>query len=470
MDSTYLNRLIDLAISPYALIGLVAIIIIVQNRSPKLFWLSFSLFCFAATLGKFQTSLLFEPPALIFPLQQLRDAGRPLTYALLGLLVLLVPKTTGDQLSRIPPAFKYLIVVQVAIVVKTLLFGSMGFALSTIIVQVLLWTVMIKGVTGLLQFNGNFQLAAQSVALTGVIFIVVNALQASINPYPITFLNNQFLGTTNNPQLAALVLVATIPAFLFLIEHESNWFPSKLFWISFICLTIVALFLTGSRTGAIVALVSILFFFRQKAGFMVRTGLILGVVFMFLYWGFGSSWAGLESTRLVALNRYLFPADTRTNVWNVLVDRFFAYPIFGEPIQNGRIGVGENSWLTAGATLGLVGLVPLLLFGLECLKLLISLVRLASQVPRYFFHCSLVISGLVSLLVGSFSEAFLLGNLTFPLFALLVYIALGDYLVNVVQRQEADDVIPLVSRRVWAKYSNPRFSPSPSRYSGQAEK
>jgi hypothetical protein len=44
-------------------------------------------------------------------------------------------------------------------------------------------------------------------------------------------------------------------------------------------------------------------------------------------------------------------------------------------------------------------------------------------------------AGLLSLLVGGVSEAYLLGNLTFSLLAVFLYLVLGNYLIEFAHRE-----------------------------------
>jgi hypothetical protein len=44
-------------------------------------------------------------------------------------------------------------------------------------------------------------------------------------------------------------------------------------------------------------------------------------------------------------------------------------------------------------------------------------------------------AGLLSLLVGGISEAYLLGNLTFSILAVFLYLVLGNYLIEFAKRE-----------------------------------
>jgi hypothetical protein len=174
-----------------------------------------------------------------------------------------------------------------------------------------------------------------------------------------------------------------------------------------------------------------LFFYRQRAGNLLRLGIFVGVVLAVISPFLSQDGSGWGASYTAATDKFLSGTNTREGVWLALWNQFINYPLFGVPLQGERLGYGESSWLAAGANLGLLGFLPLVMFGLECLKMILQLNKLTHKNPIYFLQSSTVIAGLASLLVGSFSEAFLLGNLTFSLLALLMYLSLGKYLIEV---------------------------------------
>ena len=127
--------------------------------------------------------------------------------------------------------------------------------------------------------------------------------------------------------------------------------------------------------------------------------------------------------------------DTRSGVWNGYWSSFLENPIFGAPLEGDRLRFGESSWLGVLGSLGIVGALPMFMFGWTSLQMIFNLDRLAKRRPEYYQKCSTVMAGLLSLLVGGISEAYLLGNLTFSILAVLLYLVLGNYLLEVAQRE-----------------------------------
>jgi hypothetical protein len=203
--------------------------------------------------------------------------------------------------------------------------------------------------------------------------------------------------------------------------------------MAFLGLIVFGLIWTGSRTGTLSAIVAILLFYRYRGGqflhWVLMFAIILVIIFSFMpndlgLFDLGSSLDKLSSQR-----------NSREDVWEAQWRAFMNYPIFGQPFTGDRLRYGENSWLAAGAALGLLGFVPLVLFGLESVKMIRRLDRFAIKCPDYYMHCSVVIAGLVSLLLGSVTEAYLLANITFSLLAILLYQAMGTYLLEFERRE-----------------------------------
>ncbi|NEO67762.1 MAG: O-antigen ligase family protein [Moorea sp. SIO4G2] len=275
--------------------------------------------------------------------------------------------------------------------------------------------------------------------MASVIFIVLNGYQGAVNLYAITFISGRLSGTTANPQQAAIFLASGVPCLMFLFESYKKWDWIKAMLVGCLVLTALALFLTGSRTGILTALVTLMMFYRTNGGAMVRLGLFASVVLVvtlpFLIQD-GTLLGANYDINMVA-DRFTSGENTRADVWSGMWRAFSNNPLFGAPLQGDRLGYGENSWLAAGAALGLMGFIPLVLFTLECLKMMLDLNGLSKRHPKYFLHCSTVIAALASLLIGSVFEAFLLGNLSSFVLTLLIYLSLGQYLMEVEKREQA---------------------------------
>jgi O-Antigen ligase len=433
MGSNFINQLADIIASPLGLVGIIIGLVIVYQagRSRRFAWFLFTLCCFSASLGKFQNEFIKQAPPLVFPLEQLRNMGRPLTIIFLGLLLVLgLQKKYGWRSKLLASPIKYLVLVQGLIFFKTLVYGSIGFAFLAFLTFATVILMFRFGPSQWLQDEQNFRLGVWSLTMVGVIFIIANGYQAVFNTYPIMFIQGRFSGTTGNPQQAAALLATTVPCFMFFIESRGQSSRVKLCWIIGLVVVMLGLFLTGSRTGVIMGVVSILFFYRQRGGSLISVGMFAAVILAIILPLISQDGVILGSNQTVLTDRFTSINDSRSSVWSAMWNAFINNPFFGVPLRGDRLGYGENSWLAAGANLGLLGFIPLVIFGLDCIKIIFSLNELEKRQPAYSIQCSTVIAGLISLLVGSFFEAFLLGNLTAFLMAILMYLSLGNYLIQ----------------------------------------
>lgn len=437
MNKSFINQLIEFLSTPYGII-LVAVGLLMMakaSRDRPTGWLLFSICCFASSLNKFRDEWIREPPPLLFPLQQIRAFGRPLAIVMLILLVLLAFQTQSNwRRWIIPPAIKYLAYVQFVIFAKTILYGDQEFAIISAMTFGGIIFMLQRGPGRWLNNDANFHLAVKSIAVAGLIFVVVNTYQYVLNPYAVTFTQGRFLGTTGNPQHAGVLLAATIPCLMFLIQNIPNWNFPKIFWSAILVVTMYFLLLSGSRTGILMSVVSILFFLRNNGGAWFKVILFLAltaaIVVPFLQpENLSASSTGIGTN---VSDRFTSTTNTREGVWVGMLNTFMENILFGSPLAQGsRLGYGENSWLSVGAALGLVGFIPMMMMGWESLKMIWQLNQLANRNSYYFFQSSAVIAGLGSLLVGSCFEAFLLGNITFSLLAFLTYLMMGGYLLEV---------------------------------------
>ncbi|MFM2063172.1 MAG: hypothetical protein RLZZ507_2842 [Cyanobacteriota bacterium] len=435
----FVSKLIDFITTPLGLmlIGVGLFIIIQANQKhPRLCWFLVALFGFTASLNKFTNEFITEAPALVFPLQQIRELGRPLTIVFLGLLIVIALKAKNIWRKKIiPQPILYIVLVQCVIFWKILAYGDLGFAILSAATFGALVLMVILGPSRWLQNDQNFQLGVWAIAMVGVIFGIANIYQATRDLYAITFLHGWFLGTTGNPHHAAVLITATLPCFLFLFFQNQKNLWLKGLWGAFLGLAVFGLLMTASRTGAIMAVVSILIFFRYRGGKFLRIALIFAVIAALFMPELGPTDADTSGILSKTWNKWDdLDSNTRAGVWNAYWGRFIEYPLFGAPLQGDRLRFGESSWLGVLGSMGLVGAFPMLMFAWTSIKMIFKLERLSTISPDYYLKCSVVMSGLLSLLVGGISEAYLLGNLTFSILAVFLYLVLGNYIIEAAQR------------------------------------
>lgn len=442
MGSSFLQQIIALLASPLGVVAAIGgfSLVLFASRSKEAAWWLLALCFFASSLSKFGDQFVTNPPALVFPLQQIREYGRPLTLLLLSMILLvgLQQESKRWRLQLIPWPIRYLLIVQTVIFLKTLFFGSLLFALLTFVTIAGVILAIRLGPSQWLQTPKDFHLGARAIALVGVLFLAVNGYQAIFDIYPITFVHGRFLGTTGNPQHAALLLASIIPCLLYLTEHNSSqsgiWF---FFWQTVLFLTLLMLLLTGSRTGFLMLLSTILLFYYNHTVRLFRLAIFI-VVSVGLVWLMLGSTQFAESIINPMFERLNNTDNTRSYVWQALWRSFTANPVFGAPLRGDRLlGYGESSWLGTAAALGLVGLIPLALVGFSTARMIGRLFILSRRRDVYSYQNSTVVAGLVAILIGSIFEASLLGNLSFSVLALFLYLVLGQFLLELQDGMDA---------------------------------
>ena len=372
-------------------------------------WLILGIFCFAASLGKPPYEEFIPVPPLASPLEQMRDLGRPISLGLLACLLYFTGKTSQRFSPKsVPKSLQYLWLVQLVVALKNMIYGDAELAIILLVAYTLFIYVMVNGVAKWIRRDG-FDSANSCLIIAIAIFSIANLYQVAQNSYPLAVLNGQFNGTSNNPQMAALTLISAVPCLMFQIEKKSSVFWEKVLYPVLLIVVLYFLWWTASRTGLIMAIATIVFFYRTRQGALLRVvGVMLTLLFVAVLFIQPDNFAGIgaNDVGLSMASKLQEGTNTRTEAWTALLNAFLDNPIFGAPLESDRLGFGESSWLAAGATVGMLGMLPLLMFGFECLKSISAMLKISRKMPAYYFHCSVVVSGIAGLLVGSIAEAF----------------------------------------------------------------
>ncbi len=410
-------------------------------RSDFKWWL-LALFGFVSSLARYQ-DLEFNviAPPLEFPLEMLRANGRPLAIALLVILLLLTFfLNTSPRKMTIPRPIIFLWLVQVAILLKTVqggdwLAGSIIFAIFSSVV-----IMHLRGPALWIQDQQSLKKALWAIGLVGVMFVSANFYQATINLRAITFIQGWFHGTTANPHHAGVLMVAVAPSLLALYLLDRGSRLKQLLWFACLILLFIALFRTASRTSFMMFGVVVLCFIRRPLKISNTLFWLGAVILLALFFTFDLShtlnfadYTSFIDPDNTTLNKLIRGQNTREGLFTSMWNTFLNHPLWGVPIRGGRIRFGESSWLGVASVLGLVGLIPMLLFAWSTLSLVFkinSATFLKTLSTREQIYSNAVTAGLVAMLVGGFTEAFLLANLNFSLYVTLQYIILGNGLIR----------------------------------------
>ncbi len=430
-----LDNLFELILSPLGIgigfAGLAFLWYCLKNQQIVYLLMGVCLFC--ASLARYADEFVTAPP-LFGPLEILRSMGRPLTIGLLMLVFILalsIPKQ--NEKIKVPLPLFGLIIVQYLILIKSIYYGTLAFPIFYFLLFLLIIFTLCRGLGSRIESWKNFDQVAGAIALAGGIFVWINSFQGVVGRDAIVFVQGRFSGTTGNPNHAAVFLATVFPALLYAITKSKKGYI--IFWVATTLLAFYWLLISGSRTGLIMAVMSFLLFFSHKMlYFLVRIigwGLALSLFFYLLPGLVEFSdvtevigWDGMAKR----INRQSEGGlDTRAKIWHIQLRNFNEYPIFGAPVYYGdRIIFGENSWLGVAAQFGWTGLIPMLFFGIGMIHKMILLWKTRIYNKAKANELSLCFAGIISLMTGSFSEAYLLGNLSFPVMSMILYLILAD--------------------------------------------
>jgi hypothetical protein len=116
-------------------------------------------------------------------------------------------------------------------------------------------------------------------------------------------------------------------------------------------------------------------------------------------------------------------------VWMNMLGEFFAHPLAGV-IEGRDIAVSENSYLAVASRVGLLGLVPMMIALVLIGLALFRLQRLRRYLGNDALAADVVTAGIVSLLVGSVFDGYLVGTISFQLFYFQVALAIATFLLD----------------------------------------
>jgi hypothetical protein len=401
-------------------------------------WFLLACFGFISSLARYGSPEwgLIAPP-LVFPLEPLRANGRPLAIAFLGILLLVafVTKKEWGYKIKMPPPIFYLVLVQIVIWIKTVLEGS---PLAGTIILATFGAVVfmhLRGPARWIYDERTLRLGFLAIALVAVIFVAANLYQWRLDSAAIHYIQGWFHGTTSNPHHAGVLMTVTVPSIFALMATTGKRRWQQALWLILLIIILFLIYKTASRTSFAMFFVSAAVVFRynfkQSIGLIIVSSLILLMLYSIieptmLQNSLGIGMDDATMSKLVTAN------DTRTAIWTRQWSNFTENIIFGTPLRGPRIQFEESSWLGAASSLGLMGFVPLVFFGISTIKLMAQLDR----VSKYYssqtisIYANAIIAALAALLVGAAAEAFLLANLNFSLYVTLQYLILGEFLIE----------------------------------------
>lgn len=342
-----------------------------------------------------------KPPDYIGFIQVLRvySTEFKLLFISLIFLTLFIYKKSIIKRLKTPPLLSVYLLFNLIIFFKyifsdKLIFGFQQFITFSIVVFVF------SSIYSIFDKHELLDIARYS----GFLIISVNIIQIVVD-FSSMFVMGRFISITGNAQHAAILFLGLIPIYYIDALKKSV--------VSIICLVLVLffLFLTGSRTGLLgLSIFILLTGIRRVRYFIIIIIFILVITNLFpteLLQSFDIQLSSLES-------RVLNGENTRQIIWSDLFDAFLDNPFFGKDIEKNRVGYGESSILSAFANYGLIGGIPFLI-------ILGIIIKAFKRNILKRDESQIVAAIIFSLFVASFFEAFLLSNISFSFYILLIY-------------------------------------------------
>ncbi len=425
-----IQNFVDALLQPVGLIGLCVLlfVIVALLAFPHLKWWILAFLTFVSSLAYSGVGGLH----LLQPLDTFRLFSRPIvTLLLVVLLIPLFRSGRGWRTRLVLPGLMIFYGFQLLISVRFLVWDHDFFrGYFGILSYSVIFLVCGLGVSRWLQSLEDAKSAVRTILLAGMIFSLAGVAQYAVEPSSVSWAG-RFLGVSGNANHAGVLLGLCIPPTVFEVITSRRRLLWRLILGALVGVMVVLLVWTGSRTGFVTGLVGTMVLFRLRVGRLALALIVCGA-FVYLMMSIFVE-AQANASRLVALD------DTRSVQWRSMFDDFLNNPLFGASALESKWS--ENSYLLIAARTGLLGLIPFsFAFGLVVLAM-VRLQRLRKFLGADALLADLVTGGLLSVGTGAMLEGFLLGTYSFPIFTLMIYLALLAFLIDycgALQRQQLE--------------------------------
>ncbi len=345
--SDYIRLLFAVLVTPAGMFGVLVLIaaLIVTLTSDRLRWFWLALALFVASFGWNSLSVNGVPRTLIFPFEQLRVVGRPLSIGLLLLIVVSSMRASrGNRFKVIAAGATAYLTLQLFLSMRLFLAGGFSRGAIGAVTYLLIFVALGVVMPHWLQSPRQAYTLLKSV-LGGVALVIFGSLLQYVVNKDSALFGGRLTGTTTNPQVLGAILAFSLPsAYTVLMSSAAS--KSMRLWAGALAgLSVVCIVWSGSRGALLTAVLGLLVFFRQRLGQLTLT---LGIVAVFAF-----AVTQLFSESFGNSGRFFSTLDTRSDVWRGQWAEFTSAPIFG----TGSEGTGESSYLAVAAAHGVVGLV-----------------------------------------------------------------------------------------------------------------
>jgi len=243
--------------------------------------------------------------------------------------------------------------------------------------------------------------------IIGALVVAINVINAYLRGHNVV--NRYTAGNMNAGFVGGVLALGISPAILLLMCAPRR--SGRVLGLLYLPTAALAIILTGTRTSAIAALVSVLIFAganllgrsrHRRMALLVILLLAMGVGIVFVYFPNIAGIVRLAKIHEAVVTRQL---AGREYIWPVAINTFLQHPLIGIGIGSfslitenvlGYKIVAHNTWLSVAAELGLVGLI---IFCSMNIFMVLSFMRTKGLMQ--LFGCSLVAAWFINASMGT---------------------------------------------------------------------
>lgn len=290
-------------------------------------------------------------------------------------------------------------------------------------------------------------------------------VQFVINPEYLVNNNGRFWGMLSNPQLAGMFIAPVLTMSMWAALNDPNK-RLRILWFGLMGIYVLFAGWTGSRMCAVITILGWMFVLgRRIGGFVMLAPFIVGLVMVL----------GVLADELqigASIDRLTSTENTRDAAWARQIEDIMVNPFIG--VGWNDVGATENSYLGIFAGYGFIGFmfaVSLLFYSMWlCLRLVIKR-KLLPPLERSIADLTIAVNAVY--FAGANFEGYMLARSSSMLTFILIYAALGTYLLQrageiergEVVYSETDDLIDDDAAREYASEPPPK-TPHPARGAG----
>ncbi len=409
------------------LLMMAVLVVLIPTWSPSR-WITFSLILLFVTLQRPEETR-YHDMRMSYLVQPAVGLSRQVTVALLtclGIGGLFISR--GARRNIFDPSTLAFLALQFLLCIKMLTTGIYERALLSFFVFALTYSGIVVGLGCSMQKITDCHKVLWSI-LAGVAAIDLLTIHELVVKKAGVVINNRLFAITVNPQTAGTIFALTIVLICYLLTCTKGMRSNlvKPLLIAMLGFTTIFLLWTGSRTGLLSAVVGISVLFYDKI-----SNLIL-VVILLIGTAFIASQVFEDS--LEHSGRLLSTQNTRSAAWERMLETYLNNPVFGAKTGN-TVSAGESSYLSAAANMGTIGVIFMTALVSSFLLLCYKLLRYRHLLGEHARLACLVVSGVITIMVASILDDYLLGTTSFQTYFLYAYLAVGTFLLEYINQMK----------------------------------